>query len=55
MAQKYKNTILIENVYEVYKDKEDIFKQLEEHIRQNIIKVKVFIFKIYCLTLIVAH
>ncbi|CAB5208554.1 unnamed protein product [Rhizophagus irregularis] len=39
LTQNYKNAILIDSAYRSYKEVDDVFKLLEEHIQQNIIKV----------------
>lgn len=39
ILSKYENSIVIDNVRENYKDLIDIIKQLEEHIKENVIMV----------------
>lgn len=39
LTQNYKNAILIDSAYRSYKEVDDVFELLEEHIQQNIIKV----------------
>jgi hypothetical protein len=47
LSQKHDNTVIIDNVFESYKELEDVLNQLREHIQQNIIKVinRIFVFK----------
>lgn len=37
-------TIIVDNVFESYKELESVLDQLKEHIKQNIIKVIILIF-----------
>src|SRR5436189_6414548 len=47
LLSKNKNTIIVDNYYETYMELEDILNQLEEHIKQNIIKVIIIILYFY--------